>query len=417
MFSTKKGFGCEVLCPLSSKYFRFVGYAFVDDTDIIQSVLQEDPEATRKQLQEAIGTWEFSLKATCGALVPEKTVWWLVSFCWSGSSWRYAGVQDYPGDLYVNDIHNNRKVIKCLEPNQAYETLGVFLAPDGNLDEQFQKMLNAATKWADNLRTGAISKNDVWLAIHSTILRTLMYPLPAIRLSKAQWETIMSPILQYCLPALGICRNFPRKLVHSTLDYMGLDIKHLFFLQEISRLKDIILHNFNDTLTGKLYHTSMEIFFLEMGINPSNLSSKDKAIALTTPSLVQSTMTFLVQHHLVLRHSITMRPLRINDEFIMEAFISLDIDETDLGICNTCRLYLKVCFLSEITTGDGTYITEDAWTGRYLEQPFKDKSWPKYRRPSAASWHTWQKWVSKTFLTRGRCLRHPLGPWLLWDNQ
>jgi hypothetical protein len=106
--------------------------------------------------------------------------------------------------------------------------LGVFLAPDGNLDEQFQKMLNAATKRADNLCTGAISRNDVWLALQSTILRTLMYPLPSIRLSKAQWEIIMCPILWYCLPALGICRNFPRKLVHTTLDYMGLDIKHLF---------------------------------------------------------------------------------------------------------------------------------------------------------------------------------------------
>jgi hypothetical protein len=180
----EKGFSCKILCPLSSEYFRFVGYAFVDDTNIIQLVLQEDPEATKKQLQEAIDTWEFSLKATCGALVPKKTVWWLVSFCWSGSSWRYAGIQGSPGDLYMNDISNNRKVIKRLEPNQAYETLGVFLAPDGNLDEQFQKMLNAATKWADNLRTGAINRNDVWLALQSTILRTLMYPLPSIRLSK-----------------------------------------------------------------------------------------------------------------------------------------------------------------------------------------------------------------------------------------
>jgi len=42
-----KGFGCEVLCPLSGAFFRFVGYAFVDDTDIIQSALQETPEKAR----------------------------------------------------------------------------------------------------------------------------------------------------------------------------------------------------------------------------------------------------------------------------------------------------------------------------------------------------------------------------------
>jgi hypothetical protein len=32
-----KGFGCEIKCPLSSEYFRFVGYAFMDNTDLIQS--------------------------------------------------------------------------------------------------------------------------------------------------------------------------------------------------------------------------------------------------------------------------------------------------------------------------------------------------------------------------------------------
>jgi len=122
----EKRFGCEVLCPLSSEYFRFVGYAFVDDTDIIQSILQEDLESARRQLQAAIDTWEFSLKATCGAIVPEKIVWWLVSFIWSGSSWRYAGIQDSPGELLVNDIANTRKVIKRLEPHQAYETLVFF---------------------------------------------------------------------------------------------------------------------------------------------------------------------------------------------------------------------------------------------------------------------------------------------------
>jgi hypothetical protein len=86
----------------------------------------------------------------------------------------------------VKDIANTRKVIKRLEPHQAYETLGVFLAPDGNLEEQFQKMLAAANKWAENLRTGKISRNEAWLALQSTIMRTLVYPLPAIRLTKSQ---------------------------------------------------------------------------------------------------------------------------------------------------------------------------------------------------------------------------------------
>jgi hypothetical protein len=46
----------------------------VDDTDIIQSLLLDTPKQAQEQLQAAIDTWKFSLKSTCGALVPEKTV-------------------------------------------------------------------------------------------------------------------------------------------------------------------------------------------------------------------------------------------------------------------------------------------------------------------------------------------------------
>ncbi len=110
----EKGFGCEIQCPLSSEYFWFAGYAFVDNNDLIQSQLQENPDQARMNLQKAIDTWEASLKATCGALVPEKMVWWLVSFKWTRASWSYAGIHDSPGDLYVNDIFGVRKVVKRL---------------------------------------------------------------------------------------------------------------------------------------------------------------------------------------------------------------------------------------------------------------------------------------------------------------
>jgi hypothetical protein len=137
----EKGYGCEVVCPISSTYCRFAGYAFVDDMDVIQSMLQDDPASAIEKLQAAIDTWEFSLKTTCGAIVPEKTVWWLVSFKWTGADWSYAGIQDSPGKLQVNDISNHRKTIPRLEPCQAYETLGAYLAPDGNLDSQIEKCL------------------------------------------------------------------------------------------------------------------------------------------------------------------------------------------------------------------------------------------------------------------------------------
>jgi hypothetical protein len=135
-----KGYGCKFIFPLSSKYVQFVGYAFVDDTDILQSSLNNCPTTALQMLQQAIDTWEQSSKATYRAVVPKKTVWWLVSFIWEGNSWRYASLQDSSGDLLLNDITGTRKTIKRLAANQAHETLGAFLAPDGNLEAQFLKM-------------------------------------------------------------------------------------------------------------------------------------------------------------------------------------------------------------------------------------------------------------------------------------
>jgi mRNA-degrading endonuclease HigB of HigAB toxin-antitoxin module len=300
--------------------------------------------------------------------VPEKTVWWLVSFKWCGSEWQYAGIQDSPGEIYVNDILNQRKAIKRLELDQAYETLGVFLAPDGNLEVQFDKMYTVIT-WVDGLQTGKISRVEAWLALQSTILRTLYYPLPALRLSKAQCEAIYAPLLQHCLPSLGMCRNFPKKLVYSTFDFMGLNFLHLFMLQEITRLKDIVFHTFSGTLTGFLYTSSLELLLFELGCTVDFKWDPTLINILATDSLIKATWCFLYHNNITLIHDVKLYIPRVHDLFIIEALIVLKVSSQELRICNHCRMYLHAIFLSNITTGDGMAILESAWNGTPINFP------------------------------------------------
>jgi hypothetical protein len=72
------------------------------------------------------------------------------------------------------------------------------------------------------MRTGKIKRDEAWLAITSTIMKTMSYPLPALNLSKQQCDDIMAPIIIYGLPAIGVCRNFPRKMVFAPVEYLGL---------------------------------------------------------------------------------------------------------------------------------------------------------------------------------------------------
>jgi hypothetical protein len=392
----KKGFGFELISPLSSQYHKFVGYAFVDDTDIILSALCNDDQQVINKLQEAVDLWEHWLKTTCGAIVPEKTAWWLVSFWWSGGEWRYALIDDFPSNLYVDNISGERKKIRRLESHQAYKTLGVFIAPDGNSTDHFNKLLTLAMSWADAMRTGFIRREEAWLAVNSTILRSLAYSLPALRLSRQQWDCILSPILQYCLPAMGVCRYFPRKLVFASSSHFGLGFKHLHTVQEIAHIKDIIWHNFSDTLTGTLYKTSFELMLLECGVGTDILLIPDWSIQLSIQSLILDTIQFLRSHNINLYHNVTFTPQRENDALIMQQLGALDLSLMEIKACNHCRMYLRVLYLSDIVSGDGLTILDSPWNG-IRDESFHRETWPNFGNPPRTMWNVWRQALKLRF--------------------
>jgi hypothetical protein len=263
------------------------------------------------------------------------------------------------------------------------------------------------------MRTGRISKEDVWLAFHSTLWKTLIYPLPALNLSIEDCDKIMAPVLVYLLPAQRICRNFPRALVYSSIKYMGIGIKHLYMTQEILRIKDILTHTYHSSTTGLLYRSTFELFFLELGMGTDISAIPEDVIqALTTDTLCKSTSLFLSHHKLELCHDIVIKPLRENDQPIMLTFLHLRPDTSELIALNCCCLYLQVYWLSEICTGDGITVTEDAWRGKRFDLTHKLLHWPRQNKPSKSDWIIWQVFIKKAFIVRGLRLKHTLGNWL-----
>jgi len=41
-------------------------------------------------MQAALDLWNQGLSATRGALIPEKSFWYLIDFKWAGSRWKYV---------------------------------------------------------------------------------------------------------------------------------------------------------------------------------------------------------------------------------------------------------------------------------------------------------------------------------------
>lgn len=281
------------------------------------------------------------------------------------------------GQLYINDIHGNRQLLRRLEPHQAETTLGVDLAPNGDTSQQAEKMRLQAIKWADAMRTGKISRNDAWTAVTSTIWRTLSYQLPALNLTMQQCDKIMSPVHHYGLPAMSICCNFPWNVVFSPIDHKELGWTHLHSSQEIMLLQDIIKHTFNNTTTGELCRSSLELMLIELGMGVHLKSIPYPVMApLASNSLVKGTWKFLSDNKVELHHEIKFHVQKQGDDSLMHHFVAKGANIDQLPVLNRCCLHLQVYFISDLVDDSGIYLLDDAWNGKPQLTPVKQKSWP-----------------------------------------
>jgi hypothetical protein len=91
------------------------------------------------------------------------------------------------------------------------------------------------------------------------------------------------------LPAFRICRNFPWSLIFAPKEVFGPGLRHLYTVQEIERIKDMILHTFWVSMTGQLYVSSFKLLHLDFGSLSPSIEWKYNAFeGLTTISLVGS---------------------------------------------------------------------------------------------------------------------------------
>jgi hypothetical protein len=99
-----EGFGFMYKTSIEGKQLHFVGYSFVDDTDIIQSGQPgETFQVLDTRMQAAMYTWGGGLRATGGALEPEKSFWYLIQLCWKNGQWAYVSNEDTPAYISVRN--------------------------------------------------------------------------------------------------------------------------------------------------------------------------------------------------------------------------------------------------------------------------------------------------------------------------
>lgn len=87
------GHGINLPHTISGHRVHIAGFAFVNDTDLIQT--GDDKQDIFRRMQQSISMWEGLVRATGGGLLVEKakSSWWLLAFDWKADGkWEYSRI-------------------------------------------------------------------------------------------------------------------------------------------------------------------------------------------------------------------------------------------------------------------------------------------------------------------------------------
>ena len=413
----EEGFGTFFKAGISKTEIRLVGYAFVDDTDLIQT--SKYPSQTFKEVleeaQKALDWWEGLVRATGGALSVEKSRWWAVDFAWhTDGTWSYKQQVEIPGQLTGRDFDNLRKSVPRLDTNEAYETLGVFLAPDGTMDREYEDLTQKARRWADKLRTTTLREQETATALKATILKTLEYPLQATFLTKQQCDKLMRIILEAALPKAKFHRTFCRKTLYAPGSHGGQEIHNLKTSQTIAHLDGMLRHGMARSLAGQQLRGSIETAKVEIGI-PGDLFShsfKDYG-TLATECWVKKVWKEAEETDIrIYERTKELQLRRQGDKFLIPAFKDGGFRNSTLVKLNLCRLRLQVITFADVVSGDGRFLLKEA-DGDTIHLRNSSVHWPNQGPLPPSYWRLWFKALKRILRVDERLrIRVPLGHWI-----
>ncbi len=420
----KEGFGLHMESAISKEYYHFLCYTFVDDTDLVNSPgMWASAEEVTDEMQNALDHWEGGIRATGGALVPEKSYWYLIQQEWKKVNrkwgWFYCSIDEAPGELTLRDHLGQHQPLERLNPNIAKETLGVWTTIDGNMEQNKLHLHAKAQKWADQVRSGRLSKAAAYTSLQQTIMKALEYPLMTTSFSKKDCFFIMKPILTVALPKLGYpYPSFPIRIRHGPLTMQGVGLPSLWHRQLAHKLWACLAHGTSIDLLGCNLRASLEALQLTVGTATPLLES-DFAVWGKLAPLSWLRELWYSCHDSKMKIQFTKLPwalARESDCFLMDEFVKFGFKGGELKQLNECRLSLSVLRLSDITTGAGTEILQDAYQGipssdNYAALEFH---WSKPPDPPKAWLTTWRAALRTCFMQPHRPdfkLSYPLGNW------
>jgi hypothetical protein len=379
-------------------------------------------QRVQRALQSNISRYEAYFNAAGGSLNVKKCFYYLVSFIWSGSEWRYQTNAEMAIDPVVitpTTLDNSglAQPVAWLEANDAQRTLGAYIAPDGSFHRQLDVLHDKFASWKLCLRNmHTRNLRAKWLSYKNVFLRRIMYPLIGHSFGYDDLQSIQKPVDVEILHILGLNEHFPRAVLRAPLLFGGLGCTTIHGQHIIDKLVLFVHHIRENSRIAEVLLTSMSITQLECGTaNP--FFDLDPAIwsPLVTPTWIThlwcECKTANVDVKFFSDLFWTPAPTRQNDICIMD-IASTMYSGRDLIQINQCRIFLQATYFSDITSVDGKRILLSYYLGKGHSDTGRSSrlNWPPMGSLPQQHWALWQEFLERRC---GTSLRLPtrLGSW------
>lgn len=221
----ERGFESNIISAISKNLFILVGFAYVNDCDLIQ--IGNNPVKVLASMQERINSWGDLVEVTGGTIRIDKSWWYLFNYVWQKGKW-VCNDPHLDLDLVTKNLDGKLVSLNRLRSNVAAEMLGIWLAPDGNKNKIITHLKIEALDWAGKLRLSNLSDKESWLALYTNISAKLQYPLPALTLTKSECKGIMYPAIRVALLRTGITTKIASDIRDGPLDSGGAGVLSLY---------------------------------------------------------------------------------------------------------------------------------------------------------------------------------------------
>lgn len=390
--------------------------SYVDDCNsLINLMPHEVTRNTSTQLtllqtraQHTLSTWVDLIRITGGDISILKSFWTLCT------GWReYRGKLSPTGPALPCDLVIDGTPYPMKDPTVCERYLGVRVGISGHMQTEYAHRLEQSRHFA-SIVYKLSTRSEAALAYRSYYLPKLSYCLPVTTFTTNQLKHVESPSINALLSKLGYNRKFPRCIVFGPIEWGGLNLKPLAFIQGYQQTKVMLRVINTHTKITNLLKILIRGTYLEAGTNSIFITTRAptrRILSYLTPTWVTCMLEFLATHSIDcnIDDGNMAPPLqRTSDKYLMDLFLAREPNYTmkQLRSLNRVRLHLQVYSLACISHRSNHRIDRrimaqrTSWAARR-----STLIWPKVTLKG----HDWKTW---TLAMKEICPTNNLGTWI-----